>query len=229
MSQLRFRRLGSAEVLGFIVGALSVFGIVITARATWAVIHGGDTSFEGAFNYPNWSILHFMPALIFALILPFQLWSGSRRSRPRLHRVTGRVAAVAGTLFSLTGLLFPYVMPARPFSEKVFMTTVFCLFAWVLGRGVMAAHRKDFVAHRRWMLRVTALAMGPLTQRVIFPFFAAAGIDSLPRFWDLFMSAAWFSVVVNVVIVEWWIRRGTTAATLQSRSPRGIAVAQPMG
>jgi len=219
------RRIGIAQVLGVAVTALALFGIWITARATWVIAHGGDTSFQGTFKYPSWSAVHFVPALVFAMILPFQLWPGLRSLYPQLHRQAGRVASVAGVLFSLTGLILPFVMPARPFGERAFMTTVSCLFPILLACGVRAARRKDFVAHRQWMLRVTALSMGPLTERVIFPFFAAAGINSLPRFWDLFMSAAWFSLAVNLVIVEWWIRRTGTGAALQSRQPRGIAVA----
>jgi hypothetical protein len=48
------------------VTALALFGIWITARATWVIVRGGDTSFDGAFNYPQWSAVHFVPALVFA-------------------------------------------------------------------------------------------------------------------------------------------------------------------
>ena len=225
----KLRHIGPAQILSIGVVGLAAFGAGTTAHATWVVVHGGDTSFDGMFHYPAWSTVHFVPALMFVVILPFQLWSGSRRRFPRFHRLAGRAAATAGVFFCLTGFALPYVMPARPFSERAFMTTVSCLFAVVLGLGVMAARRRDFVAHRRWMLRVTALALGPLTQRVIFPFFAAAGIDGMARFWDLFMSAAWFSLALNIVIVEWWLRRTVVTTTAQSRHPRGIAVALPLG
>ena len=220
-----FKRVGFDDALGFAVSALVIFGVGVTVRATWVIAHGGDRSFDNAFNYPGWSTMHFVPALVFSLILPFQLWPGSRRRFPRLHRIGGRVAGVAGVLFSLTGLILPYAMPARPFGERAFMTAVSCFFLLVLGRGVAAARRRDFVAHRRWMLRVTALSMGPLTQRVIFPFFAAAGIDSMMRFWDLFMTAAWFSLALNVVIAEWWIRRATARSAEARVIESGIAVA----
>jgi uncharacterized membrane protein len=176
-----------------------------------------------------WSTVHFVPALVFALILPFQLWPGSRRLYPHLHRVAGRVASIACILFSLTGLILPFTMPSRPFGERAFMTTVSCLSLILLACGVQAARRKDFVAHRRWMLRVTAGALSPLTQRVILPIFAVAGIDSLPRFWDLFLTAAWFATAVNFAMAEWWIRRVTvSAAEAQAPQPRGIAVARPI-
>ena len=228
MMQAKLRGTGVGWVLGTGIVALSVFGVWITAHATWVAAHRGDTSFAGTFKYPTWSIVHFVPALFFASILPFQLWPGSRRRYPRLHRKAGRMAVLAGFLFALTGLILPFVMPARPFSERAFMTTVSCLFLMLLARGVVAARRRDFTTHRVCMLRVTALSMSPLTDRVIFPFFAAAGIDSLPRFWDLFMTAVWFSMVMNVLIAEWWIRRGIgRAAESRILEPSGIAVAIP--
>src|SRR5262249_51425025 len=224
MMKRTFRRIGFEQVLGMLVVALVGFGIWITVRATWVQAHGGDTSFEGTFKYPTWASLHFLSALVFVLVLPFQLWSGARRRYPSWHRLSGIAAAGAGTLFSVTALVLPYVMPARPFGERAFMTMVSCALSFMLGRGIASARRRDLAAHRRWMLRVTAFAMGPLTQRTLFPLFAAAGIDSLSRFWDLFMSAAWFSLALNVLIVEWWIRRTVSERKAQAVDPRGITV-----
>lgn len=221
MTLTRIRRIELGQILGLGVAVLAAYGVRLTARATWVVAHGGDSSYEGMFNYPAWSTVHFVPALLFAVILPFQLWPGSPRRHPRLHRIAGRVAAVAGVLFSLTGLLLPFVMPARPFGERAFMTTFACLFPVLLGCGIVAARRHDFAAHRRWMLRVTAGALGPLTQRVILPLFLTAGVDSMPRFWDLFVTSAWFAAAVNFVIVEWWMRR--TAAEASSSGSRRAA------
>jgi uncharacterized membrane protein len=219
------RRIGFGHVLTTLLTALIGFGTWITLRATWLLAHGGDTSFGGTFNYPTWVSAHFLSALVFVLILPFQLWSGTGQRYPQWHRLSGCAAASAGTLFSATGLLLPYVMPARPFGERAFMTTVSCALVIMLGRGIAAARRKDLATHRRWMLRVTAFAMGPLTQRTLFLFFAAAGIDSLSRFWDLFMTAAWFSLALNMAIVEWWIRRTASERKAQALDPRGITVA----
>jgi uncharacterized membrane protein len=223
MMLARIRRIELGQILGLGVAVLVVYGVRLTARATWVVAHGGDTSYEGMFNYPAWSIVHFVPALFFTLILPFQLWPGSRRRYPRLHRIAGRIAAVAGVLFSLTGLLLPFVMPARPFGERAYMTTFGGLFPILLGCGIAAARRHDYAAHRRWMLRVTAGALAPLTQRLILPLFLIAGVDGMPRFWDLFLASAWFAAGVNFVIVEWWMRGTTTevvsALRRTSKSP----------
>jgi hypothetical protein len=91
----KLRRIEVGQVLGAAATALALFGIWIAVRATWVIAHGGDTSFHGTFNYSIWSTVHFVPALVFALILPFQLWPGSRRLFPHAHRVAGRVASIA--------------------------------------------------------------------------------------------------------------------------------------
>ena len=202
--------------LGSAIVALALFGVSLTIRAMWVLAHGGNKAFGGAFDYPRWSAVHFVPALVFVAILPFQLWSHLREVYPRVHRIAGRVAAICGAAFSLTGLALPFAMPARPFGERAFMTTMGSLFGLLLWKGIAAARRGDIAAHRRWMVRVTAAALSPLTERIIFPFLAAAGIDSMSRFWDLFVTALWLSTLVNLVIAEWWIQ-GTAAPGFSAR------------
>jgi uncharacterized membrane protein len=195
------------RVLGAAVVALAIFGVWTTVRASWVLTHGGSKAFDGLFDYPIWSVGHFLSALVFIVILPFQLWPRVRNRYRRLHRIAGWIAVVCGLSFAVTGLTLPFVMTARPFGERVFMTLVSVFFALVLVKGVTAARRGDLVTHRRWMLRVSAAALGPLTQRAIFPILAAAGIDSMPRFWDLFVTALWLSLAINLLTVEWWIDR----------------------
>jgi len=206
-----FAKRGPVWAIGTAVSGLVALGVWVTLRATWSVAHGGNSAFAGAFDYPGWVAAHFVSALMFVTILPFQLLPHVRSTYPHAHRIAGRVAAGSGVIFSLTGLAIPWVMPARPFGELAFMTTMGLVFPLLVGRGIVAARRRDFAAHRRWMLRVTAAALGPLTDRAIFPLFAAAGIDSMLRFWDLFVSALWFSLAINVLVVEWWIQRSAPA------------------
>lgn len=213
-----------ARVLGSLVIGLALFGIWSAAHAIDVALHGGNRALGGAFHYPGWATGHFIGALVFVVILPFQLWPRLRARRPGAHRMAGYTAAASAVMFATTGLAMPFVMPARPFFERTFMLTVGLAFLFMLGKGILAARRRDIATHRRWMLRVTALALGPVTQRVIFPFFAAAGIDSLPRFWDLFGTSLWLSAVVNLVVIEWWIEMGVRrAATWRPADESGRA------
>ena len=87
------------------------------------------------------------------------------------------------------------------------MTIVGVAIVLMLARGIRAIRRGEISAHRRWMLRVAALGLAPMTQRLVFPAFAAFGILSLERFWDLFTTALWVSAAINLVSAEWWIQR----------------------
>jgi uncharacterized membrane protein YozB (DUF420 family) len=196
----------SARAIGAAIGGLVLYGIVTTTKAIWILWHGGNVLFDGAFNYPLWSVAHFAPAFVFVTILPFQLWTGLRELYPRAHRVSGRVAAVCGAGFAFTGVVLPFAMPARTFGERSFMAGAGTGLAVLLWLGVAAARRGDLEAHRRWMLWVTAFALGPLTQRVMLLFLLALGVDSMTRLWDLFNSSLWFSLVVNVAVAQWWLQ-----------------------
>jgi uncharacterized membrane protein len=184
----------------------------------------GDPMYEGLFDFPAWAVAHFVTALAFVILVPFQL-SAYLRNRYRVaHRIVGWVAVTCGVVFALTGLVLPQVMPARPFGERAFFTIAGLGYLFLLWRGVAAARRGDIPTHRRWMLRVTALALSPATWRVIFPFFAATGIDSINRFWDLFTAALWTAAGINFGIVEWWLyltSRARARPALSAGSPSG--------
>jgi uncharacterized membrane protein len=208
-------------VIGTIVLSLASFGIFRIVSATWVLAHGGNHDFGGLFTYPGWAAVHFVAAGVFVVLLPFQLWPASRAVYPHLHRVVGRMAAAAGASFAVSGIVLPFAMPNRPFSVRAFMALVGVAFVFLLYRGVRAIRGGDVAAHRRWMLRVTAAALAPLTERLIFPLLASAGIDSVPRFWDLFVTALWFSAALNVVVVEWWLQRGAFATSSSTSAWQG--------
>lgn len=57
------------------------------------------------------------------------------------------------------------------------------------------------------MTRMTATALTPVTQRLVFPPMAAAiGVDGLDTFWQIFVSAAWIAWALNMTVAEAWLR-----------------------
>lgn len=159
--------------------------------------------------YPGWVAIHFIASALFCVLAPLQLWTTLRTRRPALHRAMGRVSIGLGGVMAASGLMMVHTIPGRPISEIMFMTFLFGVYGAFLGLGVKAAMAREFNAHRTWMVRMTAIALTPMTQRLIFPIFAGGvGIDGLDTFWQLFVSAAWFAFVVNLSAAEWWLRRG---------------------
>ena len=165
--------------------------------------------------YPAWTSLHFATAIAFALLIPLQLWKGLRARRPALHRILGRTAVGIGAVMAVSGVAIAHLAPQRPVSEKIFMSVFFLAFAALLGLGLRAALARDLGAHRAWMIRMAATALTPLTQRLVFPLFAAGlGIDGLATFWQLFVSAAWIGWGVNLIVAETVLRQARPAAQL---------------
>jgi hypothetical protein len=107
-------------------------------------------------------------------------------------------------------------------AERIFMTTFFAIYAGVLALGFRAALARDLAAHRAWMIRMTAVALTPVTQRVVFVAFAATlGVHGLDGFWQLFTSAAWIAFGLNVAGAEAWLRG---RATVPERHAQALAV-----
>ncbi len=189
---------------------LGAYGIYeCTDSIAQVLFHDGGR--PGLFRKPAWGMAHYLPAIPFLALLPFQFWGGFRARHPRIHRWMGRGLVTLGVVLAVSGLAFPYAMPQRPVAERVFMTTFFIVFLFFLGQALLSARRGDFVRHREWMIRMAFTIVTPLTQRLIFPLMAATTtISSIDGFWGLFLTAAWFAWGVNIALAEWWLNLRAT-------------------
>jgi hypothetical protein len=165
--------------------------------------------------YPGWTAAHFVSAAAFTVTAPLQLWPALRAARPRLHRILGRAAVGLGSVMAVSGVAMVHLSPDRPITERIFMTTFFLAYAAMLVLGFRAAVARDIPAHRAWMVRMTATALTPLTQRLVFPVFAATlGVHGLDGFWQLFVSAAWIGWALNMTVAETVLRARRPVARL---------------
>jgi len=151
-------------------------------------------------------VLHIVGATIFCLVGALQ-FSTSLRRRP-WHRRSGRVVVPAGLVAALSGLWMAvyYDLPAS--DNQVLEATrlvvgVGMITALVL--AVTAVRRRDFAAHRDWMMRGYALGIGAGTQVLTtLPWVLAFGTPS-PMVRAGLMGAGW---AINLAVAEWLIRRG---------------------
>jgi hypothetical protein len=193
------------KVLRFVVPGLCAIGIAACAYASARLI--GWVPVGKLAAYPSWTGLHFASATAFSLIAPLQLWPSLRARRPALHRALGRIGVAVAGVMAASGIAMAYTSPDRPLTEVIFMTAFFLGYATLLALGFRSALARDFTAHRAWMTRMTATALTPVTQRVLFPPMAAAiGIDGMETFWAIFVSAAWLAWGLNMVVAESWLR-----------------------
>lgn len=194
--------------------ALSMAFAVLLAAGVWATVHGLGVlahvfpkSQPLPPAYPVWTAAHFISALTFVLLAPWQFWTTLRTRRPAIHRAMGRIAAAAAVAMGVSGIAMAF-LPERPLGERVFMSAFFIAFTVFLARGVVAARTRDIEAHRAWMVRTVAVALTPLTQRLVFGAMAAAvGIEGPSAFWEIFISAMWLAWLINFVSAETWLAR----------------------
>lgn len=154
-------------------------------------------------------VLHIIGALVYSGIGAFQFLPRLRARHIGWHRFAGRYLLVpAGVAVALSGLwmtAFYDVPPIDGLGLQVSRYLVGTLMLAFLVLGVCAVLRHDIGAHRGWMIRAYAIAMGAGTQVLTTaPFVALFGPPD--EFWRLVqMDAGW---LINIVVAEVIIRRG---------------------
>jgi uncharacterized membrane protein len=162
-----------------------------------------DDRFDG---FPAALVVHIVGSACFALLGIGQLLTRFRRRHPTWHRSSGRVLIAAGLAVVGSALWLTLGYPAHPgtgpvlFASRVVVSVAMGAF---LVLGFTAIRRRDITAHRAWMVRAYALALGAGTQAFTEGFTeAVVGVGELSG--DLAKLAGW---VINLAVAEWAIRR----------------------
>ncbi len=150
-------------------------------------------------------VVHVAGAALYAFLGAFQFSARLRRRRPGWHRKSGRLLVVAGSMVALSGLWMTLFYPGAPGGALLWavrLTVSSAMFLFIV-LGFRAIRRRNIAAHRAWMIRAYALALGAGT-----PIFtegigeAVAGTGDLSK--GVSVSSAW---VINAAIAEWAVRR----------------------
>ncbi len=172
------------------------------------------------FAHPLPVVVHILSVIPFSVLGAFQLVPRLTRSRPRWHRIAGRVLAPLGLLAAGTGIWMAqfYPWPAGDGEALYVMRLLFgsAMFVSIV-QALGAVRRRDFVSHGAWMIRAFAVGLGAGTQVLThLPWFILFGRPGeVPR--AVLMGAGW---LINVVIAEWAIARMRSSARTRSSVPR---------
>jgi uncharacterized membrane protein len=151
-------------------------------------------------------VVHIVCAVGYAVLGAFQFSAALRRRRPRWHRRAGRVLVVLGLAVALSALWLTQFSPRQPGTGELahlFRLAFGSGMAISLVLGLTAIRRGDVTAHRAWMTRAYALALGAGTQ-VFTGAFGEAVLDGGELATDLMLGAGWG---INLAIAEYVIRR----------------------
>lgn len=183
---------------------------------TLATLMGGDYIHQGAVlaQRPWVDVGHRLLGLALLVSGLLQFDPRLRRTRPRLHRWTGRVflslVLVVGATALIMGLSYPFGGPP----ESVFVLTVCAILLWFASSAWRAVRRRRFAQHREWMIRTLGLCFFISVQRLMYiPMVMAT--DWPDR--EIFVLSNWMGVIVVLIAAECWIN--LTRAAEPARSP----------
>jgi uncharacterized membrane protein len=143
-----------------------------------------------------------------------QVWPWLRRTRPAIHRWSGRVYVTAALSASVCVMIIS-PMGLYGANQRVANTMLALLWFGTTLAGFRAVRQRRFADHRQRMLRSIALAFSIVAFRVwmlitfaIFvpEIFTGADVDPADVSQAVGVTS-WVSWVVNLLIVEWWLHR----------------------
>ncbi|MDA0566727.1 DUF2306 domain-containing protein [Streptomonospora sp. S1-112] len=145
-----------------------------------------------------------------------QVWPWLRRRHPAVHRWSGRLYVFAGVLPGAPLALASSILGQQGLSQQVGNSVLSLLWFAFAVAGWRAARRRDFAAHREWMVRGFALTFSIVANRpwiVICTLLALPQLDTVYGGSEAVMvqsvagASVWLSWLVNLFIAEWWLRR----------------------
>lgn len=165
-------------------------------------------------------VVHVVAAATYAVVGAFQFPARLRRAHPTWHRRAGRVLVVAGLVVAGSGLWMTLFYAGAPGGGllRAVRIVVSTAMGAALVLGLAAVRRGDVRAHRAWMIRAYALALGAgsqvFTQGVGEAVFGASELSTA-----LSISSGW---LLNAAVAEWIIRRSSQVSaparvTVESR------------
>ncbi|MCR6481654.1 DUF2306 domain-containing protein [Amycolatopsis sp. OK19-0408] len=162
-------------------------------------------------------VAHIFTAAVALVLGPLQ-FVPKIRARRRVHRTLGRLYLFAGVLPSGLATI-PVALWSGRLVTQLGLTTAGVLWLVTGALAYRAARRRDFAAHRAWMLRNYALTFLAVTSRVLVPVLLLVqvpfgGVDpaSAPTLIPIGQTLGW---VVNLAVVEILLRQRPA-----TRSPR---------
>jgi uncharacterized membrane protein YozB (DUF420 family) len=159
-------------------------------------------------------VTHIFLGSVALLAACLQVWPWLRRTRPAIHRWSGRVYVTAGLSASACVMIIS-PMGLYGANQRVANTMLALLWFGTTLAGFRAVRQRRFADHRQWMLRSFAFAFSIVAFRVwmliafavfVPEIFTGAEIDPADVSQAIGVTS-WVSWVVNLLIVEWWLHR----------------------
>jgi uncharacterized membrane protein len=176
----------------------------VTSNPSEAQIAALDDLFA---HYPNLTLVHIVPGLLFMMLGPLQFSSRIRARYLGWHRLSGRIFVICGMVIGISALAMSIGMPAIGGVNQAAATTLFAtFFLFALCRAFWHIRRREVALHREWMIRTYSVGLAVATIRpIIGVFFATSRFSGLMPH-EFFGVAFWIGFVLHLIAAEAWIR-----------------------
>jgi hypothetical protein len=191
---------GAVRGLGIAATLLCIAVALIAGRYLLSAASVPEVVAANALRLP-WLAIHAVSAAIALFIGPWQFMRRLRAHRPRLHRWTGRLYAAACMIGGITGSALALGASTGPVSTAGFgllaiVWTYSTAMAWRF------AMRREFILHRRWMIRSFVLTFAAVTLRLYLPLASALPVP----FEDAYRAISFLCWVPNLLLAEIYLR-----------------------
>ena len=189
-----------------------VFGVVLAYPYLGLDIGNSRLDVPDGLHYAV-LVVHIFTATVALVLGPLQFMPRVR-ARKRIHRTLGRIYLFGGVLPSALAAI-PVAVWAGRLLTQIGLTTAAVLWLITGGLAYRAARRRDFAAHRAWMMRNYALTFLAVTSRILVPVLLLAQIplggadagsigERAPAMIPVGQTLGW---IINLIVVEVLIRR----------------------
>jgi uncharacterized membrane protein len=164
-------------------------------------------------------VVHVFTAAVALVLGPVQFIR-----RVRIHRVLGRVYLLGGVLPAAVTAV-PVAVWSGQTLTQVGLITAAVLWLVTAGLAYRAARRRDFAAHRAWMMRNYALTFLAVTARILTPLLlvarvGAGGTADVAGTIPVGQTIGW---LVNLAVAEILVRRTANPSGRTGRRTRRVA------
>ena len=167
------------------------------------------------FKTPAAIIAHGGAGILFFITMPLQFSPKLRQQKPILHKLMGRVAVLSGLGMAISGVWMHHVLSPEQLGMRyvslVILSSAMCI-AFIL--AIWHILKGNVMTHSKWMKRAVAITLASVT-----PLFFEAVISLLfadvKWLFSLFIQiqhdyGRLIAMVVNLMVVEYFIRKKTT-------------------
>lgn len=124
---------------------------------------------------------------------------------PKLHRYMGRIYVLTVCFVTGPASLVMAFYANGGITSRIAFVILALLWLATTAMGWRKAMQREWSTHREWMLRSYALTLSAITLRA-WKYLIVFAFEPPPM--DVYRLVAWLGFMPNIIIVEWWIRRG---------------------